>query len=1003
MPPAPRRLALFLVVSLATLAGPAAAMPLHPDVEAKLAREGRLGVLRTEMADLRRQGLDRPAARAAPVLAAGDTGGMHIAVLLVDFPDFTWPVAVTNGSTYVSDHYRTILFSLAPTYFPGSMRDYYRENSYDRFDLTGQVSGWHQLPRNSAYYVAGRRGTGRYPNNAQALVEDAVRLADANDPGLDWSVFDNDGPDRVPSSGDDDGMVDGLIVVHAGPGYELTSNDNDIHSHFWNVVDLDLVVDGVRVFQYATCPEDGRIGVFSHEFGHNLGLPDLYDTVVPPGQPASSVVGWWSIMSYGAWLPEGANAGTRPSHFDAWSKVFLGFATAANLTDNIAGRQLRPIEDEPDMLRLWTNGRDSPQYFLVEHRAPRGFDAALPFASTQIGGLLIWHVDEELATNDDVGHPRVALEQADGRRDIEQVPGNYGDRGDYYTLGNTFTFASNPSSADYAGADTQVRVGGISAGAVFTADFTVESAPAVRKIGLRLVGEEGNGDGGLDATERAQAEIEIENIGLTASNLSVALESADPRIAVSGSPIEVGTLAEHATLVLPGTFSITVGALPSDPYPVDLTLRYSGQSYAAAEPVLLVAGDIIGFQSDVEEGEEGFRHSAGRPGFVDDWHVATGMARSGTQSWRCAVPGEGTKYRDLNDARLDTPVFAINDTTRLVFWHTMEAEVDVGTRAWDGGLVELSLDGRPFQSIEPAEPDSGYPYRIIRQGSSSIAERGAFSGTVTPFQRVVFDLRGIVGAGQTGAARVRFRFGSDGSIRHGGWVIDDITIASPTEPYGVLFLTPAVGASGEVIVSFAVDEFFPGPEPPVLPYVGRGFNVYRRELSPGFPLRAASGGAIPAGFEILNPSPLAPGATLTDTDVSPAEIYAYLLEDLREDGQEPRLYGPRRVLVPSDAPAPGLVRSNPNPFRPADGAAVVQFLVPAGEGSEVTSDVPVRLSIYDLQGHLVQKLVDGPRPPGKNEARWDGRTVRGFAPSGVYFLRLEAEGRTHGMRFVLIR
>jgi immune inhibitor A len=981
----------------------AMAMPLHPEAAARMARDGSLPAFQAAQAELKRQGFDRPAAPLRPVIdrqgaAAGarGTGGMHIPVILVDFPDHTWP---DHGAQFDPAHFESLLFSEG-SYPTGSMRDYYLENSYGGFSLTGQISGWHRLSRTYSSYVAGRRGTGPYPNNSRALVEDAVRRADAQDPNLDWSRFDNDGPDGVPSSGDDDGTVDGLLVVHAGPGFEETSNNNDIHSHFWNVVDPAVIVDGVRVFQYSICPQDGRIGVFAHEFGHNLGLPDLYDT-----DGTSSVVGVWSIMSFGAWLsadgmPFGPEAGTRPSHFDAWSKTAIGFAAPLSLTDNVADHLFRPVENQPDIVRLWTNGVGSSQYFLIENRAPFGFDEGLPFASDFIGGLLIWHIDEDRATNDDVSHPRVALEQADGRMDMEagRLPGQFGDASDPYSKGSAFTFTTNPSSRDYAGADTQVRVDGIDyvgPQGEFSADCAVEIAPAVRKTRLMLVGEEGNGDGGLDATERAQAEIEITNLGLTASNLSVDLESADPRIVVSGDPIQVGNLAGNESRVLPPNFTLSVNELPADPYPIELTLRYTAESYTASEPVLLVAGDVIGFRADLEDGAPGFEHSPGRPGYVDDWHLAVGPAHTGNQAWRCAPPGEPV-YRDLTDARLDTPVMALDGQTRLFFWHTIDAEIDAGTRAWDGGLVELSIDGGPFRQIEPEEP-SGYPYRIIRNSASAIADRGAFSGTIAGFEEVVFDL-----AGEVGAARLRFHFGSDGSITEGGWLLDDITVASPAEPYAVVFLTPTVLSSGDVEVRVGVEEFFPE-----LPYMGRGFIVYRQRLSPGFPLKAGAspwGAAIPAGFEPLNPTaPLAPNASLIDTDTHPAEIYAYLVEDLRQKGENTRVFGPRRVLVPGDTEI-RLVRSNPNPFSPpAHGATQVQFLVPSLP-SGGTGDVNVRLAVYDFLGHLVQVLVDGPRPPGKNEASWDGSNVRGFtAPAGVYFYRLEAEGRTEGMRVLLLK
>jgi hypothetical protein len=346
------------------------------------------------------------------------------------------------------------------------------------------------------------------------------------------------------------------------------------------VVDEALVVDGVRVFQYSICPEDGRCGVFAHELGHNLGLPDLYDTDVP-----SSVVGVWSIMSFGAWLtangtPFGPGAGTRPAHFDAWSKVALGFVEPLALTDNRVEYVLRPVESVPDIVRLWTNGAASHQYFLVENRAPRGFDTGLPFASEVIGGLLVWHVDEDVATNDDTSHPRVALEQADALRDLE-ASRNYGDAGDPYALGGAFGLDTTPASTDYAGQDTQVRIDNVrlQPQGVYTANLTVERAPAVRKLRITLRdGEAGNGDGGPTRPSGRGRDRGHEHPARRARPSGVELESGDSRVTVAGGG-RVGELAANASAVLPGTSTLTVGDLPSDPYPVTLVLRYEAEGY----------------------------------------------------------------------------------------------------------------------------------------------------------------------------------------------------------------------------------------------------------------------------------------------------------------------------------------------------------------------------------------------------------------------------------------
>jgi len=966
----------------------AAAMPLHPQMKAELEAQGGAARFAREQLELTKAGLDQPVKSVGRAQLAN---GMLVAVLLIDFSDWTWNRDFPSQA-FTPDHYRSLLFSRG-THPTGSMRDYYLENSFDGFDLTGEVHGWIRMPQTYSYYVAGQRGTGgAYPHNARKMVEDAVRTADAVDPTLDWSQFDNDGSDGLPHSGDDDGVVDGLLVVHAGPGYEETLNRNDIHSHFWTVVDPELVVDGVRVFQYMTDPQDGRVGVFAHEFGHNLGLPDLYET----DGGGSSVVGVWSIMSLGAWLssnglPFGPNAGVRPAHFDAWSKVTLGFVTPDTVTDNLTARVLEPVEDSPEILRLWTNGEDSDEYFLVENRAPHGFDQGLPFASFVTGGLLIWHIDEGLATNDDPGHPLVRLEQADHRRDIE-FGVNQGDRGDPYTLGVQFDRASTPSSRSYAGAETQVAVRTIqtAGGANFQADFAVEDRPAIRAAALIISDPTGNGDGGLDATERVTLDLSIVNHGLAASNLKLSLTTTDPAIAVVGGEVALGALAANATLAVDDRFELVAGNLADDPHPFELFLHSTADGgYAATERVLLTAGDVIGYANSFDESANDFTHSAGRTGYRDDWHLAPGVGLDGSQGYWCAPPGSST-YAALTDARLDTPVFALDGQAKLVFWQSMDAEVDAGNRAWDGGIVELSVAGGPFQ---PIAPTGGYPYVIVRNSVSPIAEQEAFSGQTAGFEPVECDLSGI-----RGAAQVRFHFGADGTIQQAGWIVDEVAVVSPAQPYAVRFPTPAVDEAGGVTVRFSVQEFFPED-----PYQGQGFHVYRRSESPDFPLRPApQGGAIPEGYVRLTQTPLAPGESYVDPQVDPAEIYGYLLEDLREPAESPRLYGPRRVYVAGNVKAPQVVRTHPNPFT-GSGAVAIEFVVPAGAGAGGAEDLQTKLTVYDVAGRLTRVLVDRPLRPGKNVVHWDGWSERGFrVPSGVYQVRLEARGQSDTRTLVVV-
>ena len=371
------------------------------------------------------------------------TGNPRLLVLLVDFSD-------QPGARPESD-FQSMLFS-SGTFKTGSMRDFYKENSYGQLDVDGEVIGWLRLPGTYASYVGSSTGMGTYPNNASKMVEDAVNLASST---VDFSKFDKDG----------DGFLDGLLVVHSGGGAEVDTDPNTRRQKIWSHqgnITAPLTFNGVTAFSYLTIPEDCKVGVCCHEFGHMLGLPDLYDTTT-----LSEGVGAWCVMGGGVWN----NDGLTPSHFCAWSKARLNWvrptvvAAASKLS-------IPPVEtNRGAVYRLWAGGAAGDEYFLLENRQLLGFDAQ------QVGaGLLIWHVDDTQTNNNHPGSYWVGLRQADGKQDLE-TNGDQGDAGDPFpgASGNTtFDGASNPNSNDKFGNPTPVAVRNIApSGTTIACDVTV--------------------------------------------------------------------------------------------------------------------------------------------------------------------------------------------------------------------------------------------------------------------------------------------------------------------------------------------------------------------------------------------------------------------------------------------------------------------------------------------------------------------------------------------------
>ena len=79
---------------------------------------------------------------------------------------------------------------------------------------------------------------------------------------------------------------------------------------------------GIWAYNYTINPEDGDVGVFCHEFGHDLGLPDQYDYTSATGDASS---GFWTVMAGGSWLGRQWGIGTKPAAMNVWDKSALGF------------------------------------------------------------------------------------------------------------------------------------------------------------------------------------------------------------------------------------------------------------------------------------------------------------------------------------------------------------------------------------------------------------------------------------------------------------------------------------------------------------------------------------------------------------------------------------------------------------------------------------------------------------------------------------------------------
>lgn len=288
----------------------------------------------------------------APIQKEGWNGEVRsdkILVLLVDYPDLAQedidrnnPNITLNMPKYDQQHYQDMLFGENGYTGPNgenliSVRKFYEEQSGGSYTVDGTVAGWYTAKHPAAYY-GGHDEVAGNDKNPRALINEALKDA-ANDPSVNLNDYDIEDPDDYNNNGnyrEPDGIIDHLMVIHSGIGEEAGGGKlagDAIWSHSWNLGGYVTIpgshsnvtkerygVDSLLGYKYTVQPEDGAAGVFAHEYGHNLGLPDEYDTQYTANS-AGAAVEYWSIMAAGSW--SGDIPGAEPSGFGTYDKEYL--------------------------------------------------------------------------------------------------------------------------------------------------------------------------------------------------------------------------------------------------------------------------------------------------------------------------------------------------------------------------------------------------------------------------------------------------------------------------------------------------------------------------------------------------------------------------------------------------------------------------------------------------------------------------------------------------------
>jgi immune inhibitor A len=240
-----------------------------------------------------------------------------------------------------------------------TMKNMYEEMSQGAYTVSGEATPWVEVPHSEAYYGADRCflndegeweagppqtmvGHPSNPRGAGQLAIDAVDALAETNPDFPWARYDIE--DQGDVDGDKNlhepnGIIDHVVLVHAGEDKSGGGGEQGTYA-IWahsSAVTGGYQVPGtdLKISNYIVQPEDSGVGVFAHEYGHDLGLPDLYDT----SGAADSDVDFWDLMS------SGSHAGpifqSMPTHMGLWDKWVLGWADPVQLNPGDAQTTVR--------------------------------------------------------------------------------------------------------------------------------------------------------------------------------------------------------------------------------------------------------------------------------------------------------------------------------------------------------------------------------------------------------------------------------------------------------------------------------------------------------------------------------------------------------------------------------------------------------------------------------------------------------------------------------------
>jgi M6 family metalloprotease-like protein len=362
------------------------------------------------------------------------SGTREILVILTNFSD------VAPNAAHTVAYFDGRFFNTTPP----SVRDYYSEVSYNAFTyVPGAVLGWYPSTYSQSQW------SGLVSSDPRPVVVEAIHDADAD---FNFAPYDTN--------------TDGIVTNDELTIFIIVSGNDGGAFHWWTSGSV-ITADGVSVEgEFSATHEERHIGSYCHELGHDLGLPDLYDTD-PQSDGTSTTgtsegIGNYGLMGGGSWTF---------SHMTAWSKIQLGWITPTIVTAN-GLYDVRDAETHAEAYILMNSTHSTDEYFLVENRRPSntyyetvGAPVA-PSGTYPDEGIVIYHIDESKVqdwinsginnVNVDETHKGVDVETAEHQTshvinaDDLDAEVNRGDSDDLWDINEyDFNDASTPCNAHW--------------------------------------------------------------------------------------------------------------------------------------------------------------------------------------------------------------------------------------------------------------------------------------------------------------------------------------------------------------------------------------------------------------------------------------------------------------------------------------------------------------------------------------------------------------------------